>query len=71
MKLSGIEAPDAVYAAHQRITQLNNDQFYEAAKALDLDVSSGMPNYRGPTPYWWEGEYLSDNAQRFQASRST
>lgn len=69
MKLSGIEVSDAVYAAHQNITAMNNDEFYKAAVGQNLDVGNGMPHYRGPTPYWWETDQLSDNAQRFQASR--
>ena len=70
MKLSGVEVSDAVYAAHCHVSQMSNDEFVAAAKALDLDVGNGMPKYRGPSPYWWEGDYLSDNAQRFQKQKS-
>ena len=69
MKLSGIEVSDQVHAAHQRVCAMTNDEFYTVAQALALDVGNGMPKYRGPSPYWWETDQLSDNAQRRHAAR--
>lgn len=69
MKLGGLEVSDQVYAAHLRVCAMSNDEFYPIALGLGLDVGNGMPKYRGPSPYWWETDQLSDNAQRFQASR--
>ena len=49
--------PEEVAKACAIVSAMSNDEFFKAATKLGLDVGSAMPKYRGPLPYWWEGDY--------------